>query len=48
VRNVELLMARPTGRATAKDWLFVIGAALAYLVTMGLVIWGVIALFRSL
>jgi hypothetical protein len=48
VRNVELLLARPTGRATARDWLFVIVAALAYLAVMGLVIWGVIALLRAL
>jgi hypothetical protein len=48
VRNVELLLARPTGRATARDWLFVIGAAVAYLAVMSLVIWGVIALLRAL
>jgi hypothetical protein len=48
VKNVELLAARPTGRATWKDWLVVAGAALAYLAVMGLVIWGVIALVRAL
>jgi hypothetical protein len=48
VRNVELLLARPTGKATTKDWLFVIGAALLYLAIMALVIWGVIALLRHL
>lgn len=48
MRNVDLLLARPTGRATAKDWLFVLGAALAYIAVMALVIWGVIALFRAM
>jgi hypothetical protein len=48
VMNVELLMKRPTGKATAKDWLFVLGAAVLYLAIMGLIIWGVIALLRHL
>lgn len=48
VRNVELLMARPTGRATTRDWLFVGAAALAYVAIMAVVIWGVIALLRHL
>jgi hypothetical protein len=48
MRNLDLLTERVEhgGRATTRDWLFVAGAALAYLAVMGLVIWGVIALFR--
>ena len=50
VRNVELLTERVengSGRATARDWLFVAGAALAYIAVMALVIWGIVALFRA-
>ena len=48
VMNVELLMKRPTGKATAKDWLVVVGAVAAYLAVLGVVIWGVIALLRHI
>lgn len=48
VMNVELLMKRPTGKATAKDWLFVVGAFVLWLAIMALMIWGVIALLRHL
>jgi hypothetical protein len=51
VRNVELLSERVEehgGRATAKDWLFVVGAALAYIAVMALVIWGIVALLRAI
>lgn len=48
-RNVALLGERieTGGRATARDWLFVVGAALAYLIVMGLVIWGIVVLLRA-
>ena len=48
-RNVDLLEQRvhDGGRATAKDWLIVVGAALAYMVVMALIIWGIVALFRA-
>jgi hypothetical protein len=51
VRNVELLTQRVEshgGRATAKDWLMVIGAGLVYIAVMALVVWGIIALFRAI
>jgi hypothetical protein len=50
-RNVELLGERVEyhgGRATTRDWLIVIGAALAYIVVMAFVIWGIVALFRAI
>lgn len=49
-RNAELLADRSLhgGRATARDWLVVIGAALAYVLVMALVIWGVVVLFRRI
>ena len=48
-RNLDLLTERVEhgGRATGKDWLIVVGAALAYLVVMAFVIWGIVALFRA-
>ena len=48
LKNVDLLTQRRTGRATARDWLVVAGAAAAYLAVMALVVWGVVALFRAL
>jgi len=49
VRNVALLDERIEhgGRATARDWLIVAGAALAYIAVMALIIWGIVALFRA-
>jgi len=48
MRNVELLLERPMGKATWRDWL-VVGAAVAlYLAIIALVIWGVVALVRAL
>jgi hypothetical protein len=49
-RNVDLLTARASqgGRATARDWLFVIGAAAAYVAVMALVIWGIVSLLRAI
>jgi hypothetical protein len=48
-KNVELLTEREEhgGRATAKDWLIVVGASLAYITVMAFVIWGIVALFRA-
>ena len=48
-RNLELLGERVEhgGRATARDWLVVIGAGLAYVAVMGLVIWGIVTLLRA-
>ena len=48
MKNVELMLERPAGRATARDWLFVGAAAALYLAIMGLVIWGMVALVRAL
>lgn len=49
-RNVELLAERSEtgGRATARDWLLVVGAILAFLVVIGLVVYGIVALLRAL
>ena len=47
-KNVDLLMQRRTGRATARDWLVVAGATAAYLAVMSLAVWGVVALVRAL
>lgn len=48
-RNVALLeeAAVHNGRATAKDWAMVIGAGLAFLLVLALIVWGIIALFRA-
>jgi Domain of unknown function (DUF4112) len=49
-RNLELLTERVEehgGRATARDWLFVVLAALAYLAVMAAVVWGIVKLFRA-
>jgi Domain of unknown function (DUF4112) len=47
-KNVELMLERPSGRASARDWLFVGAAAALYLAIMGLAIWGMVALVRAL
>jgi len=48
-KNLALLSARPTGgKATARDWLFVGGAALVFVAVIALVIYGVVALVRAL
>lgn len=48
-RNLELLVERVEhgGRATARDWLIVIGAGLAYVAVMALIVWGIVALLRA-
>lgn len=50
VRNLDLIADRSLhgGRATARDWLVVIGASLAYLAVMALVVWGIVALLRAI
>jgi len=49
-RNVELLAERSLhgGRATARDWAVLIGAVVAFIGVMALVIWGVVALVRAI
>ena len=49
-KNLELLTesVEHGGRATGRDWLIVVGAALAYMIVMAFVIWGVVALFRAI
>jgi len=47
-RNVKLLETRSVGRARARDWLIVAGAALAFLSVIVLVIWGIVAATRAL
>ena len=50
MKNVELLEARSAhgGRATARDWAVLIGAVVAFIGVMALVIWGVVALVRHI
>ncbi|MBA3393557.1 MAG: DUF4112 domain-containing protein [Deltaproteobacteria bacterium] len=50
VRNAELLEQRQEvgGKATARDWLMVIGSALAFMAVIGLSIYAVIALVRAI
>ena len=49
-RNVELLSDRVAtgGRATARDWLAVAGAAAVLVAAVGLVVWGITALVRAI
>lgn len=49
-RNLALLSVRVQsgGRATRRDWLIVIGAALAYVAVMALVVYGIVALLRAI
>ena len=48
MRNVKLLedTSLHGGRATAKDWAMVVGAGLTFLAVIGLIVWGIVALFR--
>lgn len=50
MRNLDLLADRALhgGRATVRDWLFVIAASLAYLAVLALVVWGIVALVRAI
>ena len=47
MKNVELLEQRKQGRVSPRDWLIVAGAALAFVVVIGFVVWGVVALVRA-
>ena len=48
-RNLALLVGRrTTGRATARDWLAVGGAAAAFAAVIGLVIYALVALVRAI
>ena len=49
-RNVALLTERVEhgGRATARDWLVLVGAGLAFIAVMALVAWGIVSLFRAI
>lgn len=49
-RNVELLMERSEigGKATARDWLAIVGAALLFGAAIGLAIYAVVAVTRAI
>jgi hypothetical protein len=49
VRNLDLLEQsfEHGGRASARDWLLLVGAVLAFLAVMGFIAWGIVALFRA-
>lgn len=48
-KNLALLSQRPAGgKATARDWLVVAGAALVFVAVIALVIYGVVALVRAI
>jgi Domain of unknown function (DUF4112) len=48
-KNLQLLLDRhSTGKATARDWLAVGGAILAFVAVVGLVIYAVIAVLRAI
>jgi hypothetical protein len=47
VKNVELLQERNTGKASAKDWAFVVGAALLFFGTIALSIFAIVTLLRA-
>lgn len=49
LRNLDLLAQRVEhgGRATTRDWLFVVGAALVYATVMVLLVWGAVAVVRA-
>ena len=50
-KNVELLeksLETRGGKASAKDWLVVVGAALAYIAIMAFVVWGIIKIFQAI
>ena len=47
-KNVALLEARETGKASAKDWAFVVGAALLFFGTIALSIYAIYALVTAI
>lgn len=50
VKNAELLADRANvgGKATARDWLILMGAALAFFGVLFAVVWGIVALVRAI
>lgn len=48
MRNLKLLenASAHGGRASAKDWALVAGAALTFVAVLALIVWGIVALFR--
>ena len=50
-KNAELLaqsVETRGGKASAKDWFVVVGAALAYIAIMTFVVWGIIKIFQAI
>ena len=47
-KNVALLEERQTGKASAKDWAFVVGAALLFFGTIALSVFAIVSLFRAI
>ena len=50
-KNVDLLeksLETRGGKASIKDWLVVVGAALAYIAIMAFVVWGIIKIFQAI
>jgi len=49
-RNLDLLTDRVEhgGRATARDWLILVGAVFAFIAVISLVIYGIVALVRAI
>lgn len=49
-RNVDLLTDRDAqgGKASARDWAILVGAGLAFITVIGLVIYGIVALVRAI
>src|SRR5438445_13153771 len=47
VKNVELLSARSSGKASTKDWLIVVGAFAAYAAIMTFVVWGIVKILHA-
>jgi hypothetical protein len=50
LRNLELLQTRSAagGRAIARDWALVIGAALVFMASLGLMIWAISAIVHAI
>jgi hypothetical protein len=48
MKNVELLSERHEGKASAKDWFFVIGAALLFFGSIALSVYAIYALVRAI
>jgi hypothetical protein len=48
LKNVALLEERHTGKASAKDWAFVVGAALLFFGTIALSVFAIVSLLRAI